>query len=38
MNIPKDVIDKKSIKKNNLFYEKWIFKDKNLQQSRHLKF
>jgi len=37
MNIPKDVIHRKSIKKKILFYEKWTFKDKNLQQSRHLK-
>jgi hypothetical protein len=29
MNIPKHVIDKKNVK--------WAFKDKSLQQSRHLK-
>jgi hypothetical protein len=38
MNIPKHVIDqKKFIQKIRFFNVKWIFKDKNLQQSHHLK-
>jgi hypothetical protein len=37
MNIPKHVIDKK-IHANFIFFNvKWILKDKNLQQSHHLK-
>jgi hypothetical protein len=37
MNIPKHVIDKKSMQKIKFFNVKWTFKDKNLQQSHHLK-
>jgi len=37
MKISKHVNDKKNIQKIKCFNVKWIFKDKNLQQSLHLK-
>jgi hypothetical protein len=37
MDIPKHVIDKKSMQKNNFLNLKWSLKDKNVQQSPHLK-
>jgi hypothetical protein len=37
MNIPKHVIDQKIHAKIKIFNVKWIFKDKNLQQSHQLK-
>jgi len=37
MNIPKYVINKKYTQKTKFFNVKWTFKDKNLQQSCHLK-
>jgi hypothetical protein len=37
MNIPKHVINKKIHAKDLKINMKWILKDKNLQQSHHLK-